>query len=205
VAFLPDGRLLVDDASGLSIRDLAGGSSRRLAPCDRANRERLLAVSADGRTLLRLVTVMVQGEVSRLERIDPESGVSGAITSHGTRLTTMALDASGALVVTGDEDGLVRLGTAEGNEPHLLYGHTARVTSVAVSPDTRWIASASGDGTIRLWRRPAGLPLHTRPYASLLATLKALTNLRVVPDPGASTGYRFEIGPFPGWKEVPEW
>ncbi len=29
--------------------------------------------------------------------------------------------------------------------------------------------------------------------------------LRVVPDERSASGYRTEIGPFPGWAEVPEW
>jgi hypothetical protein len=37
----------------------------------------------------------------------------------------------------------------------------------------------------------------------LLAKLRSLTNLRAVPDP--DTGWKVEIGPFPGWAEVPEW
>jgi len=35
--------------------------------------------------------------------------------------------------------------------------------------------------------------------------LRAVTNLRVVPDEQSANGYRIEIGPFPGWAKVPEW
>ena len=31
------------------------------------------------------------------------------------------------------------------------------------------------------------------------------TSLRVVEDPGSATGYRVDIGPFPGWATVPTW
>jgi len=52
---------------------------------------------------------------------------------------------------------------------------------------------------------PVGPPLHTLPYDALLTRLRALTNLRVVPDPASATGYKLEPGPFPGWANAPEW
>jgi hypothetical protein len=48
-------------------------------------------------------------------------------------------------------------------------------------------------------------PLHTLPYDELMAKLHTLTNLRVVEDPASPTGYRLDIGPFLGWKDVPTW
>jgi hypothetical protein len=50
---------------------------------------------------------------------------------------------------------------------------------------------------------PRGKPLHRLPYPELLARLRKHTNLRVIPDEGAETGYRLEPGPFPGWRSLP--
>lgn len=48
-------------------------------------------------------------------------------------------------------------------------------------------------------------PLHTLPREALLAKLDSLTNVRVVEDKAVPTGYKLDIGPFPGWKDVPSW
>ncbi len=48
-------------------------------------------------------------------------------------------------------------------------------------------------------------PLHTLPREELIAKLQSLTNLRAVRDETSSTGWSIEVGPFPGWAEVPEW
>ena len=52
---------------------------------------------------------------------------------------------------------------------------------------------------------PNGVPLHTLPREEFLDRLRALTNLRVVPDDLAPNGYRVEVGPFHGWRVVPIW
>ena len=48
-------------------------------------------------------------------------------------------------------------------------------------------------------------PLHTLPHDELIAKLKTLTNLRVVRDEEAATGWKLTHDPFPGWETVPEW
>jgi hypothetical protein len=43
------------------------------------------------------------------------------------------------------------------------------------------------------------------PHARLMLRLRALTNLQVVEDAASPTGYRLDVGPFPGWKDVLTW
>lgn len=90
---------------------------------------------------------------------------------------------------------------------HLLVGHEGSVDCVAVSPDGRWVATSGEDNTLRLWPMPdlSNPPLHTLPHDELLAKLHPLTNLRVVRAPESPAGWRIEVGPFPGWKDVPTW
>jgi hypothetical protein len=94
-----------------------------------------------------------------------------------------------------------------GDEPHLLLGGSSW-GPVAISPDGSWIASGEiGDSVVRLFPMPdlSKPPLHTLPYEGLLAKLKSLTSFRVVEGSTSPTGYKLDVGPFPGWEDVPEW
>ena len=42
-------------------------------------------------------------------------------------------------------------------------------------------------------------------HEELIARLKPLTYLRVVRNQDSPTGWRLEVGPFPGWETVPTW
>jgi WD40 repeat protein len=167
-----------------------------------------LYISRDGQLLLVLATQRretANQQYEELRLFDLVQNTSRGITTHGSRLSVGVLSPSGRVIVTGDTEGIVRVGPVSGEEPHLLFGHKGMVTGLAVSPDERWIASASED--VHLWPMPdvTKPPLHTLPHAELMAKLDALTNLRVVRDPASSTGWKLDIGPFPGWKDVPTW
>jgi WD40 repeat protein len=120
----------------------------------------------------------------------------------------LGLSPDGDIWVSSEPDGSILVGRIDGGEPHLLLGHDGLIYPAAtVSPDGLWIASSGAEGTLRLWPMPdlSKPPLHTLPHEELIAKLKGLTNLRAVRDPESSTGWKIEVGPFPGWAEVPEW
>jgi hypothetical protein len=48
-------------------------------------------------------------------------------------------------------------------------------------------------------------PLHSLLRDEFIAKLKTLTNLRVVRDEESATGWKLEVGPFPGLETVPSW
>ncbi len=207
--FAPDGRLYAGGPGGvrrLSLPSEAGGavSSETLYAAGSAGFD----LSRDGRLLLVWATPSraFNPPGDELLLFDLTTNTSRRITTHGARVQRGMLSLSGRVVVTGGEDGVVRVGPVTGEEPHLLIGHRGPVVGLALSPDERWIASAS-DEAISIWPMPdvTKPPLHTLPHAELLAKLDTLTNLRVVRDSSLATGWRLEIGPFPGWQDVPTW
>jgi WD40 repeat protein len=208
MGFSWDGRLLLGGNDGiLSWEPKAEGPVTLLAAPGRFTW--MPGTTPDGRWLAAAVVRRLENRTVAEEVVilDLTRGTHRSVTSHGPQVSTVALDAAAQILVTGDSTGTVRVGPASGETPHVLAGHATGVSAVAVSPDGRWIASAAG-AEIRLWPMPdlAKPPFHTLPHDELMARLHALTNLRVVEDGGASsTGWRLEVGPFPGWKDAPSW
>jgi WD40 repeat protein len=139
------------------------------------------------------------------------SGASRELTNFGEcgnwSRFAIALDPSGSTAAIGSVDGTVRVGRLPDGDPHLLVGHEGPVDSIGFSPDLRWVATTGEDNTLRLWPMPdlSKPPLHRLPHDELLAKLRSLTNFRAVRDPSTATGWKIEVGPFPGWKNVPTW
>jgi WD40 repeat protein len=91
-------------------------------------------------------------------------------------ITSIALSSDG-LLLTGGTDGIARLWDSRGNLLRTFAGHRRAVTAVAISPDGSLIATASKDGTARLWNAKTGSPLR------ILAGHKAgLTSVAFSPD-----------------------
>jgi WD40 repeat protein len=202
--FTDDGDLWV--ASGPMLRrwNLEAGNPRMVEEIDLSSPEfasdRLCDLDLDGRQVLLW-------KAGRLWIQDLDTYDSRELSSHAGSITLCSLDAANEIVISSDALGAVLVGPVTGEEPHLLLGHEPYVYIFAVSPDGRWIASGGDDGTIRLWPMPdfSKPPLHTLPHDELLAKLRSLTNLRVVEDPESPSGWKLEVGPFPGWDTVPTW
>jgi WD40 repeat protein len=208
MAFAPDGRLYVAGTGG--VRRLTFPSEPGTVTAETVHAAGMAGfdLSRDGRLLLVSATGSGDGLAPREELVllDLVGQTSRRITTHGTRLSAGRLSSSGLVLVTGDQNGVVRAGPVTGEEPHLLAGHKGPVRGLAISSGEHWIASSS-DEAISIWPMPdvTKPPLHTLPHAELMAKLDALTNLRVVRDPASATGWQTEVGPFLGWKDVPTW
>jgi DNA-binding winged helix-turn-helix (wHTH) protein/WD40 repeat protein len=129
------------------------------------------------------------------------------LAAFGDSPSPGALSSVGPVMTGISRDGVVRVGRTDTGTPHVLVGHVGPGQAVAISPDLKWVASTAQDNTLRLWPMPdlSKPPLHTLPHDELIAKLKSLTNLRAVRDPEAEGGWKIELAPFPGWKDVPTW
>jgi WD40 repeat protein len=200
-AFLPDGDLLISSFGGLRRLDLETGSFELLL-----TQPGVAFLGPDGRHVLLLRSDNAQIPVGTASVYDLLERRERPLATHGNQVTLMAWDPSGARVVTGSRDGMVRVGPWTGEEPHLLIGHEGPIWGVRVDPTGRLVASTSEDGTVRIWPMPDGQPLHTWSHDAFLDKLRSLTNVRIVPDASAANGYRTTFLPFQGWdREPPTW
>ncbi len=202
--FLPDGRLLSAGLGGLWASDPTTGASELLFEgiCT------AFASSADGRRIALVARAAEDNRApSRVVLLDLDAGTETHLANYGNKMFAVAMNAAGTTIVTGDHDGTVRVGSADGADPHLLLGHEGFVVDVDIDPLGRWVASGGEDATVRIWPMPelSKPPLHTLPHDELIAKLKTLTNVRVVRDEESETGWTLTHDPFSGWETVPTW
>jgi WD40 repeat protein len=89
---------------------------------------------------------------------------------------TAALSGDGRLIAIGLRDAfeVSVVDWRSGRVVDRLGGHQHQITDLAFSPDSRWLASASWDRTLRIWSTPKGLALDAPAVAgeqSLVAVL----------------------------------
>ncbi|MDX1501588.1 MAG: WD40 repeat domain-containing protein, partial [Thermoanaerobaculia bacterium] len=145
-----------------------------------------------------------EANTRKLVWLDLESGETVALASHGDQVAAAALGPEGRIVASAGDDRIVRVGRADGGEPHLLFRQADRVRGIAVDPLGRWVVT-SGGGELRFWPLPDvdRTPTHALLKEELVDLLEAQTNLRLVESPEDPTGWTLEWGPFPGWSESP--
>jgi WD40 repeat protein len=198
IQFLDENHLVVSGYGGLEIFDIKNNRSKLLSN----NPQFSIAITPDKRFLFAGEWQDPQKKAkSELVRIDLKKNLRTVVKYFGG---TAIVDPTGQMLASINANG-VQVGRLTGQEPHLVFSRKGWIDSIAFSPDSRWIAVAGRDMKISLVQVPdLSKPApHTLPHDQFLAKLKSFTNLHVVQDSSSSTGWKLEVGPFPGWEKIP--
>lgn len=96
---------------------------------------------------------------------NPQDGTLFKVLRHARGVAHLAWNLDGTLLATGCGDGSIWLWQLEGPQPdtpiRVLTGHTNYIMGVSFAPDGQHLASASVDGTVKLWDIHTGACLQT--------------------------------------------
>ena len=150
VAFSPDGKLLAtfDNRGNIKVADWA--SDRTLTnftvPPPRRRPTGVVVFSPDGNRLA------IGEDYGHVQLLDLRTGTVVPFQTQSSEGVTALVFSANAKLLAAGLGSAVRLWDANSGESRgQLTNHTDWVNALAFTPDGRQLASASGDGTIRIW------------------------------------------------------
>ncbi|HKB04750.1 MAG TPA: sigma-70 family RNA polymerase sigma factor [Gemmataceae bacterium] len=155
LTFSPGGRYLVSGGRrALHVWDLAGRKEVRTVPSSGGLIVNLVFLAGGKRLLARMTE-------SPPRIFDFGTGTERGVWQAEGRFESAAASTDGRVVVTGHEDGAIRLWDPEGRSRMLvdpLHPHFGdrRVLGVAISPDGRALAAAYASGRVRVFETATG-------------------------------------------------
>jgi WD40 repeat protein len=157
LAFSPTGNQIAtcNTAGRVSLRAREGGW-RIERFLDFAGYARAVAFSADGRSL---AAAGIAPGICVWDMTSPVGKPAMAMDLPIQRSTHLLFSPDGkSLAVTTDLDGTILLSDLAARRKHMVLHHPSPVTSIAFSPDGRWLATGGqrGDRSILLWDLKSG-------------------------------------------------
>ncbi|MFL5728866.1 MAG: eIF2A-related protein [Cytophagaceae bacterium] len=148
MVFTPDNSSLVSTATDSLVFLWKSGSDVPEVITKNTSRIRTLAVSPDGTSI---VGGTDKGQVVVWNLLN-RSSEALFTTKKSKQVNSVSYSNDGKLIAVGDDAGVLRIwDIAQRKVVNVLTGHKARINDVKFSKDDHFLASASFDGSIKVW------------------------------------------------------
>jgi WD40 repeat protein len=145
VAFSPDGKTIATSGfqGMINIFEISG---KLLSKFKVGSLVHQLRFSHDGK---KLITANFNG-LCAVWNI-ATSDLTQNLGRPGDELYSVAVSEDGTLIATGNSAGLIKIYNQENGTTMEIEAHSNKISSLHFSSDSKILASASGDGTVKLW------------------------------------------------------
>ena len=153
VSYTTDGKAVVSGSWDNTVRYWSADSGHSLGNIDTGETLGFVGSVPDGR-------VLSGGGDNCVTLWTADGGLVKRFEGQGSWVYSVASNVD--YIATGSADGGLRLwDRAEGRMLRVYDGHTAAVTSAAISGDGQWLVSGSGDSRVSVWDLVSGERLNT--------------------------------------------